>query len=71
MGALWEENRVWEFQSPTVKSALLYNTKALTKYKWPKMKRDARQKCSLFLRTAFLVGISLHFRPLIFIRALG
>ena len=24
-------------------------TKAVTKYEWPKMKRDARQKCSLFL----------------------
>ena len=24
-------------------------SKALTKYEWPKMKRDARQKCSLFI----------------------
>ena len=35
--------------------------KALTKYKRPKMKRDSRQKCSIFL---ILAGISFHFRPL-------
>ena len=31
-----------------------YDIKALTKYERPKMKRDARQKCSIFLRA--LVG---------------
>ena len=43
--------------------------KALSKYKRPKMKRDARghQKCSLFQKkTAFLAGISFLFRPFVF-----
>ena len=39
------------------------NTKALTKYERPKMKRDARQKER---ETAFLPGKSFHFRPFVF-----
>ena len=35
--------------------------KAVTKYERPKIKRDARQK-----KTAFLLDISIHFRPFIF-----
>ena len=47
------------------KKRLLYNlvyvafeiySKALTKYERPKMKRDARQKCSLFLRNLYFVA---------------
>ena len=39
---------------------ILVLTKAVTYDEWPKMKRDTRQKSSLFLRkrTAFLSGIS-------------
>ena len=34
MGALWKESRIWEFQFPTVKSALLCQKRAvaLTNY---------------------------------------
>ena len=40
-------------------------TRALTKYKRPKMKRDAQQKCSFFQKkTAFC--ISFHFQPFVF-----
>ena len=40
-------------------------TKAVTYNEWPKIKRDTRQKNSPFTKkkTAFLLGISLHFRP--------
>ena len=42
----------------------LVGTKALTKYEWLKMKRDACQKCSLFLWISFI------FSPSCFIKAL-
>ena len=55
------------------KSSLQFDNyiKALTKYKRPKMIRDARQKCSLFLhfsqkKTVFLAGISFNFWPFVF-----
>ena len=38
------------------------NTKALTKYERPKMKRDVRQKER---KTSFLSGISFHFWPFV------
>ena len=43
---------------------ILVLTKAVTYDEWPKMKRDTRQKSSPFpeKKTAFLSGISLHFR---------
>ena len=46
-------------------------TEALMKYERPKVKRDASQKCSLFLafsekKIAFLLGISFHFWLFVF-----
>ena len=38
------------------------DTKALTKYERPNMKRDAQQQER---KAAFLLGISFHFRPFV------
>ena len=52
-------------QSSNIKFTRLI--KALTKYERPKMKRDARQKCSHFLRKRLhFWRASLHFRPFVF-----
>ena len=62
------------------KTQTLYLTKALTKFKQTKMKRDAQQKCSLFSqkrctttmqsfsqkKTAFLSGNYFRFQPFVF-----